>query len=628
MTPVPAGAPPRRARAVALAVAPMLVGAALAVVLVRSEQDNARLGTDRDVRAATAASLTDVTAALRTALTSAAAGGPSAATLSVADAGKGAAGADTLIEARDSGQPVLDDTADPPAVVVATYGSATPPTDSTERRATVTGYRIVPVSIGASIADLAPAGGGLAVVGPHRVVATEPGPQPSGVRSFAVAIDAAVAPGWQLVVWQRSPGTPGVAWFGTIALLGLALAVSTHLTLRAQREEAATAVRERLERDSRLIAGLAPIVQGSLDLATVVPAAVAHLAEGLGLEGLSLTRPLDGRERALFAWGRAPDPAVNPPAVLPDELPAHATFAVPLSRGGRVLGILRVVAGEPLPENDLRALSTASELLSAALANAESYAQQQDLVQRMRAVDELKTVFLATASHELRTPVVAIVGFTSLLLEQREELTEDEELLYVDRIHANARSLDTLIEELLDFSRLERGVLPMADELFDLGNAVHDTLSDHTDLYADHRLVARLPEGFVIRGSRSAIERIVTNLVGNAAKYSPSDTTVTVSVTVDGDRTLLHVDDEGGGVPERDRERIFSRFYRGQDDAVARTRGAGMGLAIVSEFAASMGGSVGVSTAPRGGARFTVSFPLATTTISNPEEGASHVPVP
>ncbi|HVU74971.1 MAG TPA: HAMP domain-containing sensor histidine kinase [Mycobacteriales bacterium] len=616
-------------RIVALAVAPLIVGAVLAVVLVRNEQDNARLAVDRDVRAAAAASLSDATAALQMALDTAAAGGPTAKSLTIDQAAQGGADPDALIQVRDSGKAMLDDTANPPSVVVATYRTAVPPATSAERRAAVTGYLVVPLALGPSIADLAPADGGVLIAGPHRIVSAQPGPQPHGARSFAVAIDPTVAPGWRLVMWQRAPGEPGVAWFEVLAVLGVALAASAHLTVRSRREVAAATERARLERDSSLVAGLAPVVQGSLDLADVVPAAVAHLAESLGLEGVSLSRPYEGRERALFSWGSPPDADASPPPVLPEELPRHATFALPLSRGGRVLGVLRVVAGEPLTGGDLRALTTASELLGAALANAESFAQQRDLVQRMRAVDELKTVFLATASHELRTPVVAIVGFSSLLLEQWDDMTGEDGRLYAERIHANARSLDALIEDLLDFSRLERGVLPMADEVFDLGAAVHDTLADHSDVYADHRLVARLPEGYPIRGSRSAIERIVTNLVGNAAKYSPSDSTVTVVVAADGDRVLLHVDDQGQGVPEADRERIFSRFYRGQDDSVARTRGAGMGLAIVSEFAASMGAQVTVSQAAHGtGARFTVSFPLAATTISNPEEGAPHVPVP
>jgi signal transduction histidine kinase len=104
---------------------------------------------------------------------------------------------------------------------------------------------------------------------------------------------------------------------------------------------------------------------------------------------------------------------------------------------------------------------------------------------------------------------------------------------------------------------------------------------------------------------------VLTNLVGNAAKYSPAGTTVRVHVREEGGQAVLHVDDEGAGVAPADRDRVFSRFYRGSGDAVTNTRGAGLGLAIVHEFAASMGGVASVTEAPSGGARFTVRFPLA-----------------
>ena len=96
-------------------------------------------------------------------------------------------------------------------------------------------------------------------------------------------------------------------------------------------------------------------------------------------------------------------------------------------------------------------------------ANAEAYARQQELVDRMRSVDELKTVFLATASHELRTPVTAIVGFSTLLLTQWDDIDPALGRGLMERVLANGRRLDNLIEQLLDFSRLERG-LPQADD--------------------------------------------------------------------------------------------------------------------------------------------------------------------
>ena len=116
----------------------------------------------------------------------------------------------------------------------------------------------------------------------------------------------------------------------------------------------------------------------------------------------------------------------------------------------------------------------------------------------------------------------------------------------------------------------------------------------------------------------------MSNLVGNAAKYSPAGTVIRVSVTERRGRAELAVDDEGPGVPQAEREQVFTRFFRGRGESVVATRGAGLGLAIVSEFAATMGGQVSVTSADSGGARFVVSYPLA----GSPEtslEGAADV---
>ena len=145
--------------------------------------------------------------------------------------------------------------------------------------------------------------------------------------------------------------------------------------------------------------------------------------------------------------------------------------------------------------------------------------------------------------------------------------------------------------------------------MLDLGAEVQAVLDADIDLTPDHQLLAGLEPGVLVSGSRLAVERVLVNLVGNAAKYSPAGTTIRVRVE-GGEAAHLIVDDEGPGVPEDEREQIFSRFFRGKGDEVIRTRGAGLGLAIVTEFAASMHGQVSIDSAPTGGTRFQVTYPL------------------
>ena len=609
-----------RARAALPVAVPLLLGAVLSIGLVLNQHDVGRLRADNTVRASVAAAVTPLATALTGQLATAAAGQaengrtvPAVAPLSASQ-----------INARDSGLPVLDDQAPTGSVVVAVYRPGLPTGTTGQRRQAVTAFRVVPLTLVPVLVDLSPEGGGLAVLGPSGAVVARTRAEPRSARSFGVALDVPHQSGWRIEAWLADPATGGGTWLGVGSILGVAVLAAVALAF-SQRQRAAAAHRNRqLERDRALVSGLAPVVQTSLDLARVVPAVSTHLVDGLGLFGLSLSVPSESGEREVFTWGQAPDPTELPVSPAPGLVTSGQTFALALTRGGRVLGVLRIVAGEPLDLHDLQALSTASELLGSTLANAEAFARQQQLVDRMRSVDELKTIFLATASHELRTPVTAIVGFSTLLLQQWETLDPAQGRQFLERVVSNAKGLEALIEQLLDFSRLEQGLHPAGTELLDLGARVGAILKDQPGLYAGHELHCDLANGATVRGSASAVERVVTNLVGNAAKYSPAATTITVTVQAAGDRWTLVVDDEGPGIPAGDRERVFSRFFRGSGDAVTSTRGAGIGLAIVAEYAASMSGTATVLAAPSGGARFVVSFPAA---HELDPQGAQHVPL-
>lgn len=587
---------------------PIAVGILGSVFLVLNEHQQVRTQTDSDVRAEVATTVTQIRTEIRNEL-SAATTNQNAPTVLATDLAHSSLSLAAAIQARDSGSTVLDDAADPAAIIVPIYRSQTPPQTTEARRASLVAYRRVPLQLGPTVTRLAGNTGGLVLRGPDRVITAVPNMPPSDARTYSVDMDLQESPGWRVEAWEPDPGVPAAAWFWVVGVLALAVATGAAGGLLVRRLGVAEARSRQLERDRALVNGLAPVLQASLDLGEVVPSVSSHLREGMGLAGLSLTAPTERGERQLFASGVQPDESVLPTIRPPAGLAPGDTFALSLTRGGRVLGVLRVVAGKALRHDDLVALATAGELVGSTLANADAFARQQDLVERMRSVDELKTVFLATASHELRTPVTAIVGFTALLSQHWDSLGTDQMRTLIDRVHANSKRLEALTEQLLDFAQLERGLPRTEDQVLDLGRVVGEILADQPELGSRHQLVTNLVPRCMIRGSRSALERIVTNLVGNAAKYSPDSTPISVTVRLDDDRAVLLVDDEGPGVPEADRDRIFSRFYRGRGDSVLRTRGAGVGLAIVAEYAASMSATASVRTAPSGGARFSISFP-------------------
>ena len=381
-----------------------------------------------------------------------------------------------------------------------------------------------------------------------------------------------------------------------------------------------------MQEASATTAALATVAQHSLDLADLLPAITNELAAALGLQGLSLGAPTADGERQFFAWGVAPaDVAAS--SVLPAEVRAGETLCLVLGRGGRTVARLRVVAGRDLDSHDLSALGAATEVLTSALANAETFAQQRDLLERMRSVDELKTVFLATASHELRTPVSAITGYAQLLATSWDSLSPEEARTFAEQVDSNAQRLGALVEDLLDFSRLERGAGVVDSRL---GAGPRRGRGPHP------RRAARpgpRPPGACTRPSQGL--GVAGSVAGGGARRvqpggqrgevlprrhgrsaSPSRSTAGVPSS----RSTTRV----RASRRRSVNRSSRRFFRGRGDSVVATRGAGLGLAIVSEFAATMGGQVSVTSADGGGARFVVSYPLA----SSPEtslEGAADV---
>lgn len=413
--------------------------------------------------------------------------------------------------------------------------------------------------------------------------------------------------------WTVSTPVPGSGWWrpvlGAVAGLGIVAAVLLGLADRQRRQvaDAGMASIRQAEQRAAAIRTLTGIVQTSPDLDEILPALAVQLSDELDLEGLSLAiATTDGRERAIFTHGDSPDPTVRPFASRSDVVPPGRTFALGLHRAERSIAVLRVVAGRGLDHDALELLHVAGELITSTIVSGRSIEQQQEAVARLEALDELKTAFLGVASHELRTPVTAISGLATLLASRWDALTEDDRRAFASRIATNADALNALVQDLLDFARLERGDLQLVLAEVDLTETVERVLSRLEGVWGAHAVVRSIASDIEVLGDVNAIERIVTNLVSNAVKFSPPDADVRVTVERSGGRARLVVDDSGPGVPEAEREKIFVRFFRGAGDAVVRTRGVGIGLSVVQDFVAQMGGSVHVGASPVGGARFVV----------------------
>ncbi len=231
---------------------------------------------------------------------------------------------------------------------------------------------------------------------------------------------------------------------------------------------------------------------------------------------------------------------------------------------------------------------------------------------RLREAEDLKQTLLSVISHELKTPVSIIKGYAGTLA--REDAHWDKATLAdgLAVIEEEADRLDRLITNLLEASRLQAGGLKLHlgyVDLADLARIIVDKLQATTHL---HKLIVNFPPDFPpISGDHERLREVLTNLIGNAIKYSPEAGKIKVTGTWDKNNMVrLLVSDDGIGIPAADHERIFERFYRVDNRLARQTPGTGLGLFLVKAVVEAHGGRVSVKSTPGKGSVFLVELPV------------------
>jgi signal transduction histidine kinase len=235
------------------------------------------------------------------------------------------------------------------------------------------------------------------------------------------------------------------------------------------------------------------------------------------------------------------------------------------------------------------------------------------LVRREVELVRLRADFISGVSHELRTPLAQIRMFTETLLLNRVR-SDVERRRSLEIIDQETRRLAHLVENVLLFSKSEGGRRsPIAPEPTELAAEVRRAVESFGPLSRTRDVSVRmeLQDNIIVAVDRGALRQIMVNLVDNAIKYGPSGQRVTVGVALYDELARVWVDDEGPGIPEADRERVFDSFFRLHRDVESRTSGSGIGLAVVRQLARLHEGDARVETAPGGGARIVVEFPDA-----------------
>jgi signal transduction histidine kinase len=239
--------------------------------------------------------------------------------------------------------------------------------------------------------------------------------------------------------------------------------------------------------------------------------------------------------------------------------------------------------------------------------------EQRKAEETLRKLDQAKSDFISMAAHELRTPLIAIVGYSELLGSTgKNALTEEQKESYISIIQDQAEDLNHLVDNLLDVGRIQMGrslrIVPKKVELSGIIEKVVKALkmkSRRHDIIVAH--YNPLPEKIWIDGTR--ITQVLNNLLANAIKYSPRGGTIKIQTMTDEDKVTVSIVDQGIGMTSQQVEHIFDRFYRGEDEKPVAS-GLGLGMCIVKQIIVDHGGEIFVSSAQDEGTTVTFILPI------------------
>jgi two-component system sensor histidine kinase KdpD len=416
--------------------------------------------------------------------------------------------------------------------------------------------------------------------------------------------------------------------FLVAAVIASNLAAGTRAQALAARTRARTT--EELLAFSRKLAGVASL--DDLLWATTYQVAsmlklhvVILMPEGIDLVVKAAYPPedeLDGADIAAAKWSWANN---HPAGRDSDTLPGARRLFLPLRTARGAIGVLGLDREEPgllLTPDGRRLLDALMDL--AALAIERIHLQSDlDTAKLLAESERLRSALLTSISHDLGTPLASIIGAASSLKSVGERYDGAQREALVTTILEEAERLNRFVGNLLDMTKLESGAIAAKEEMIDLAEIVGTALQRAGKVLARHRVKVDLGGDLpMLRLDFVLFEQVLFNLLDNAAKYAPPESTVEIRARRRGDIVELHVLDEGAGIPPDQMERIFDKFHRVHDGDRKRP-GTGLGLAICRGFVAAMGGTIRArNRADRSGGDFVIELPISTVG-GHPERAAA-----
>lgn len=247
----------------------------------------------------------------------------------------------------------------------------------------------------------------------------------------------------------------------------------------------------------------------------------------------------------------------------------------------------------------------------------EAEAEQARLYQLAQDAIREREALLAIASHELKTPLTAIVGYAQVLqrsLHKAPQVSERAQRT-VDTIVTQAIRLDRMLTDLLDLSRFDRGDVPLKHHPVNLSTLVHAIAEDVYPTLAGHSVtIAEGDHPIIVAGDADQLAQVLRNLLSNATKYSPDGGQIRITLATDGAHACVAIQDEGIGIPADALPHVFQRFYRARNDGDHSIKGFGIGLYVVKEIVTRHGGTINVTSTEGTGTTFTIYLPAVADT--------------
>lgn len=420
-------------------------------------------------------------------------------------------------------------------------------------------------------------------------------------------------------------------WLALLTFLTTALITGQlAATVRARAEEA-----QRRAQENQILYELSSSISAAVRPDEILPLIARRIVEVFGVRMCSILLPNDDGKlvEAAFAGDRSSstDKPVLPDAeqalkqrtiIRTDEWGLHAhpdtwfsppgRFYVPLLAGEQAVGVLAFTGIPPDRRKNQHLLLTfiTQTALTIERIRLERESTRAEILAR---TDELRTALLNSVSHDLRTPLAAILAATTSLLQPDIEWDAATRHEFLTTIREETERLNRLVGNLLDMSRIEAGSLRPEKDWYSVPELVAGVLDHLQPVLDTHPLKVDVPDDLPLACfDYSQISQVVTNLLENAAKYSAPDSPITIRAWSTGDDIRISIRDQGPGIAPAEQSRIFEKFYRAKSQS-CRVSGSGLGLAIARGLVEAHGGQIWVQSIPGKGSTFIFTLPASHT---------------